>query len=142
MVTQQGGLWGISIYFDPSSEVNYLTGSMTKWWEARFTFTVTEPTSLTTTSTPVGTASNAPITFFIPFEGYNGLTPTEAIITDVETRGDLDLSSEYIDLRVSVSLHFTTLQADYRLKMITNISGVHFISFERSHPLLLLPHTH
>ena len=78
---------------------------MTNWWEARFTFTVTSPT-VTYTSLPVGTASNAPVTFFIPFEGYTGGQPSSAIISDVETRGDLDLSSEFIDLKASVLLHF------------------------------------
>ena len=53
-------------------------------------------------STPVGAASNDGVSYFIPFVGYTGGRPSYAIITDVETRGDLDLSSEFIDLRVSV----------------------------------------
>ena len=57
--------------------------------------------SITSISTPVGTASNAPVTFFIPFEGYTGGKPASAIITDVETRGDFSWSGEYLDLRVS-----------------------------------------
>ena len=98
MVTQQSDSWGISINFDPSDAVNFLAGSMTKTWEVRFTFTVTP---FTITSTPVGTTSNAPVTYFISFVGYTGGQPTSAIITDVKTRGDLDSSSEFIDLRVS-----------------------------------------
>ena len=116
MVTQQSAVWVISIYFDPTSDVNFAPGSMTNWWEARFTFDVTKPTSITTTSTPVGTASNAPVTFFIPFVGYTGGKPSSAVITDVETRGDLDYYSEYIDLRVSVSSQINTLQTNNRLK--------------------------
>ena len=112
MVTQQSGSWGISINFDPSDAVNFFAGSMTNYWEVRFTFTVSAPSTPGTPiiSTPVGTASNAPVTFFIQFVGYTGAQPSSAIITDVETRGDLDLSSEFIDLRVSLSSHFNTFQ--------------------------------
>ena len=116
MVTQQSGAWGISIYFDPSDAVNFLAGSMTNYWEVRLTFTVT-PTSLIITSTPIGTASNAPVTFFIQFVGYTGAQPSSAIISDIETRGDLDLSSEFIDLRVSLSSHFNTFRSNYSLKL-------------------------
>ena len=57
-------------------------------------------------STPVGTASNAPVTFFIPFEGYTGgVPPSSAVITDVETRGDFSYFTEYLDLRVSKNYH-------------------------------------
>ena len=108
MVTKQSGVWGISIYFDPSSSVNFSAGSMTNYWEVRFTFTVTSPT-LIYASTPVGTASNTPVTYFIPFECYTGGQPTSAIISDVETRGDLDISSEFIDLRVSISIYVSNL---------------------------------
>ena len=59
----------------------------------------------TFTSLPVGTASNAPVTFFIPFEGYAGGQPSSAIITDVETRGDFSWSGEYLELRVSTIPH-------------------------------------
>ena len=106
MITQQSGVWGISIYFDPSININFAVAGMTNWWEARFTFYIS--TRITTTSTPVGTASNAPVTFFIPFVGYIYEKPSLAIIIDVETRGDLDDPAENIALRVRVSLHFNT----------------------------------
>ena len=119
MVTQQSGSWGISVYFDPSDAVNFLAGSMTKSWEVRFTFTVTPFTII---STPVGTSSDAPVTYFISFVGYTEGQPISAMITDVETRGDLNgepLSppdSKYIDLRVSAIFHFNTVQTNYRFK--------------------------
>ena len=114
MVTQQSGAWGISIYFDPTDEINYAPGSMTNWWETRFTFTVSAPSTPGTPiiSTPVGTASNAPVTFFIQFVGYNGGQPSSAIISDVETRGDLDSYEEFIDLKVILSLHFKTFHSN------------------------------
>ena len=105
MVTKQLSEWGIRIYFDPSDGVNFVPASMINYWEVRFTFTITF-SPLTYTSLPVGTASNTPVTYFISFEGYTGLRPSSAIISDVETRGDLDLSSEFIDLKASVLLHF------------------------------------
>ena len=89
-------------------------------------------------STPVGTASNLPVTFFIPFEGYTGGRPTEVIISDVESRGDLNSVTEYIDLRVR--------------KIVKKYSFIHItpnepscstiiIFHERSQILLFLPHT-
>ena len=108
------GSWGIRIYFDPSSDVNVAPGSMTNYWEVRFTFTLSAPSLPGTpiTSTPVGTANNDPVTYFISFVGYMGGLPSLAFITDVETRGDFSVSSEFIDLRVSVSLHLKLLHAE------------------------------
>ena len=57
MVTQQSGAWGISIYFDPSLDVNFAPGSMTNYWEVRFTFTVTDGGI---TSAPTSMPSPAP----------------------------------------------------------------------------------
>ena len=57
--------------------------------------------STTVVSTPVGTPNSAPVTFFIPFEGYPGGQPTSAIITDTEVRGDLDHRGEFIYMKVS-----------------------------------------
>ena len=104
------GPWGVTIFFDPSPSVDVAPGSMTNYWEVRFFFTVSAPPLPWSpiVSTPVGSASNGPVTFFIPFVGYTGEQPSSAFITNAETRGDLDLSSEYIDLRVSTSFQFNT----------------------------------
>ena len=65
MVTQQSGVWGISIYFDPSTDINIAVGGMKNWWEARFTFTVTSgpvsPSSIPSSSpTPLSSVLPSP----------------------------------------------------------------------------------
>ena len=99
---------------------------MKNWWEVRFTFTIDLPTAPPTSmptaspvrliipgglfSTPVGNASNNPVTFFIPL--YNDqYRPAEIIITGVQSRGDLDSKFEYINLRVSA--HYLKLFKNY-----------------------------
>ena len=61
MITQQSGVWGISIYFDPSDDVSFAPGSMTNWWEARFTFDLTpRPPSPSPSSMPSPSPSSKP----------------------------------------------------------------------------------
>ena len=60
MVTQQSGAWGISIYFDPTDDINFAPGSMTNWWEARFTFMVTDAVMPTASPSPSSSPSSMP----------------------------------------------------------------------------------
>ena len=65
MVTQQSGSWGISINFDPSPAVNFLAGSMTNYWEVRFTFTVTD-SGITSAPTSMPSPAPSPVPSPVP----------------------------------------------------------------------------